>query len=38
VLATCLLWEVLVGLEFLKFAGLLLLLLLFPQAAELLFE
>jgi len=36
--ATCLLWGVLVGVQFPKFAVLLLLLLLFPQAARLLFE
>jgi len=38
VLATCLWWGVLVGIQFPKFAGLLLLLLLFPQVAGLLFE
>jgi len=38
VLATCLLWGVLVGVQFPMFAVLLLLLLLFPQAAGLLFE
>jgi len=38
VLATCLLWGVLMGVQFPKFAVLLLLLLLLPQAAGLLFE
>jgi len=38
VLPTCLWWGVLVGVQFPKFTGLLLLLLLFPQAAGLLFE
>jgi len=38
VLATCLWWGVLVGVQFPKFAVLLLLLLLLPQAAGLLFE
>jgi len=38
VLATCLLSGVLVGVQFPKFAVLLLLLLLFPHAAGLLFE
>jgi len=38
VLATWLWWGVLVGVQFPNFAGLLRLLLLFPQAARLLFE
>jgi len=38
VLATCLWWCIQVGVQFPKFAVLLLLLLLFPQAAGLLFE
>jgi len=38
VLATYVWWGVLVGVQFPKFAVLLLLLLLFPQAAGLLFE
>jgi len=38
VLATCLLWGVLVSVQFPKFAVLLLLLLLFPQVAGLFFE
>jgi len=38
VLATCLLWGVLMGVQFPMFAVLLLLLQLFPQAAGLLFK